>query len=66
MFVVREVVSVFLVSMAMALSLAHARKFPDKLRLDRETYRAVQRFTIPASHSADSAKRMSIIMLPVC
>ena len=37
MFFVLQIVSVFLVSVAMSLSLAHALELPGKLRLDKKT-----------------------------
>jgi hypothetical protein len=42
-----EVVTVVLVAIAMALSLAHALEFPGKLRLSREHYLAVQTIYYP-------------------
>jgi hypothetical protein len=47
MFVVVEVISVFLVSVAMSLALAHALELPGKLRLDRRTYIAIQPIYYP-------------------
>lgn len=41
MFQVLQIVTVVLVSVAMALSLAHALEFPGKKRLTKETYEAV-------------------------
>jgi hypothetical protein len=45
--IVLEVVTVMLVAIAMALSLAHALEFPGKLRLDEDAYRAVQAIYYP-------------------
>jgi hypothetical protein len=42
-----QVVTVLLVAVAMALSLAHALELPGKLRLSRETYLAVQPIYFP-------------------
>jgi Domain of unknown function (DUF1772) len=42
-----QVTSVLLVSVAMALALAHALELPGKLRLDRPTYLAVQTIYYP-------------------
>ena len=42
MAVALKVATVFLVSVDMATSLAHALEFPGKLRLDERTYLAVQ------------------------
>jgi hypothetical protein len=47
MFVALEVISVFLVSVAMSLALAHALELPGKLRLDRQTYIAIQPIYYP-------------------
>src|SRR5581483_1296004 len=42
-----EVISAFLVAVAMSLALAHALEFPGKLRLDERTYMAVQTIYYP-------------------
>jgi hypothetical protein len=42
MFVALEVATVFVVALAMALSLAHALELPGKLRLSRRDYLVVQ------------------------
>jgi hypothetical protein len=47
MFLIMQVLSVFLVAVAMALALAHALELPGKLRLDKETYIAVQTIYYP-------------------
>jgi hypothetical protein len=47
MFLAIQVLTVFLASVTMALSLAHALELPGKLRLDRETYCAVQPIYYP-------------------
>jgi hypothetical protein len=47
MFLVLEVVAVALVSIAMALAVAHALEFPGKMRLDKQTYLAVQPIYYP-------------------
>ena len=47
MFLVLQVATVLLVAIAMSLALAHALELPGKLRLDKETYRAVQRIYYP-------------------
>lgn len=52
MFLILQVVSVFLASMAMALSLAHALELPGKLRLDKQTYCAMQPMYYPGFTSA--------------
>jgi hypothetical protein len=47
MFLILQVVSVFLVSLAMALALAHALELPGKLRLDKNAYWTVQSIYYP-------------------
>ncbi len=47
MFSVFQVLTVILVAVAMALSLAHALELPGKMRLDKETYYAMQRIYYP-------------------
>lgn len=47
MYTVLQVVAVALVSVAMALSLAHALEFPGKMRLDKETYYGMQSIYYP-------------------
>ena len=42
-----EVITVFLVAVAMALSLAHALEFPGKMRLPKEAYLATQTIYYP-------------------
>ncbi|MGH8594428.1 MAG: DUF1772 domain-containing protein [Gammaproteobacteria bacterium] len=47
MFSVLQTLTVILVAVAMALSLAHALELPGKMRLDKETYYAMQRIYYP-------------------
>jgi hypothetical protein len=47
MFLAFQVVTVFLVAVAMSLALAHALELPGKMRLDEDTYIAVQRIYYP-------------------
>jgi hypothetical protein len=47
MFHALQIVTVIVVSVAMALSLAHALEFPRRLRLDKGTYYAVQTIYYP-------------------
>lgn len=44
---VLQILTVVLVAVAMALALAHALELPGKMRLDRETYNAVQPIYYP-------------------
>ena len=47
MFLTLEVITVFLVAVAMSMALAHALEFPGKQRLNKETYMAVQTIYYP-------------------
>jgi len=47
MFSVLQVLTVVLVAVAMALTLAHALELPGKMRLDKETYYAMQSIYYP-------------------
>jgi hypothetical protein len=47
MFSVLQVLTVVLVAVAMALALAHALELPGKMRLDKETYYAMQSIYYP-------------------
>jgi anthrone oxygenase-like protein len=47
MFLMLQVVTVFLVAVAMSLALAHALELPGKMRLDKATYIAVQAIYYP-------------------
>lgn len=47
MFTVLQILTVILVAVAMALSLAHALELPGKMRLDKESYYAVQAIYYP-------------------
>lgn len=47
MFLILQVITVFLVAVAMSLALAHALELPGKMRLDKETYLAVQGIYYP-------------------
>ena len=46
-FLILQVITVFLVAVAMSLALAHALELPGKMRLNRETYLAVQGIYYP-------------------
>lgn len=50
MFSVLQVVTVILVAVAMALALAHALELPGKMRIDKETYYAMQAIYYPGVH----------------
>lgn len=65
MFQILQIVSVILVAIAMALSLAHALEFPGKLRLSKEQYLAVQQIYYPGFTFGGVAEPLSIIALLV-
>lgn len=58
-----QIASLLLVSVAMALALAHALELPGKMRLDRETYFAVQRIYYPGFTFGGAAEPLGIITL---
>lgn len=47
MFRTLQIITMLLVAIAMALALAHALELPGKLRLDKQTYKAVQSIYYP-------------------
>ena len=55
MFQLLHILTVILVAIAMALSLAHVPELPGKLRLDRDTYLKVQTIYYPGFTLAASA-----------
>lgn len=63
MILLLQVVSLLLVAVAMALSLAHALEFPGKLRLDKETYIAVQAIYYPGFTFGGLAEGLSMLAM---
>lgn len=61
MLVILQVVNIFLIATAMSMALAHALEFPGKLRLDRDTYLAVQRIYYPGFTVAGMAEPLAVI-----
>jgi hypothetical protein len=61
MFLILQIVSIFLVSVAMSLSLAHALELPGKLRLDKKTYCAVQTIYYPGFTFGGFSEGMGIV-----
>ena len=61
--VVLQVVTATLVSIAMALALAHALEFPGKMRLTEATYRAVQTIYYPGFTIGGIAEGLGLLML---
>ncbi|HWR16882.1 MAG TPA: hypothetical protein VN577_18790 [Terriglobales bacterium] len=65
MFILLEIVSIVLISVAMGLALAHALEFPGKLRLDEPTYLAVQTIYYPGFTVGGVSEPLSIIAVLV-
>lgn len=70
MFLLLQVISVFLVAVALCTALAHALELPGKLRLDKETYTAMQSiyypgFTIGGAFSEGLGMVATLILLIV-
>jgi hypothetical protein len=65
MYAVLQVLTVMLVALAAALSVAHALELPGKMRLDEGTYRAVQRIYYPGFTFGGIAEFPSIIAIAV-
>jgi hypothetical protein len=63
MFVTLEVVTVLLVALAMALSLAHALELPGKLRLSKDHYLAVQPVYYPGFTYGGMAEPLGLLLL---
>jgi hypothetical protein len=63
MLLVLQIVTATLVSIAMALALAHALELPGKLRLDERTYRAVQTIYYPGFTWGGLAEVLGLIAL---
>jgi hypothetical protein len=62
MFVALEVVTVLVVSMAMALSLAHSLELPGKLRLSRREYLEVQAIYYPGFTFGGFAEPLGLML----
>src|SRR5262245_35263644 len=65
MIIALQVISVLLVSVAMALSLAHALELPGKMRLDEKTYTAMQPIYYPGFTIAGLSEPAGIVALLV-
>jgi hypothetical protein len=61
MLAVLQVIAVFMAAVAMALALAHALELPGKLRLDQETYRAVQTIYYPGFTIGGASEVLAIL-----
>lgn len=62
MFSVLQIITVMLVAVAMALSLAHALELPEKMRLDKETYYAMQPIYYPGFTIGGISEPVGIIL----
>lgn len=60
---VLEIVVVLIVSVVMAMSLAHALEYPGKLRLDRDAFFAVQTIYYPGFTIAGACEPLSIAVV---
>ena len=60
-FLALQVVTVFLVAVTMSLALAHALELPGKLRLDQQTYLAVQAIYYPGFTIGGIGEPLAII-----
>jgi hypothetical protein len=56
-----QVIAVFLVSVAMALAMAHALEFPGKMRLDKEHYLATQTIYYPGFTIGGAAEPLGML-----
>lgn len=63
MFLALQVLTVFLVAVAMALGLAHAIELPGKLRLPKEHYLAMQSTYYPGFTLAGAAEPIGLLMM---
>jgi hypothetical protein len=63
MFHIVEIVAVLIVSVVMAMSLAHALEFPGKRRLDRDGYFAAQTIYYPGFSVAGISEPASIVLV---
>jgi uridine phosphorylase len=61
MLLVLQVVTVFLVGVAMSMALAHALEFPGKLRLDEQTYLTVQTIYYPGFTVGGIGEALAVI-----
>lgn len=61
MFVLLEIISILLVAVTMGLALAHALEFPGKLRLDEQTYLAVQTIYYPGFTIGGISEPLAVI-----
>jgi hypothetical protein len=60
-----QILATFLVAITMSLAVAHAAELPGKLRLDKETYLAVQRIYYPGFTVGATAEPAAIVATAV-
>ena len=63
MFRILQIVAILVVSVAMALALAHALELPGKLRLSREQYLAVQPIYYPGFTVGGIAEPVALVLM---
>jgi hypothetical protein len=56
-----QIGAVFLVAIAMSMAMAHALEYPGKLRLDEQTYRAVQTIYYPGFTIGGAGEPLAIV-----
>jgi len=61
MFLFLQVLTIFLASVTMSLALAHALELPGKMRLDKQTYMAVQTIYYPGFTIGGLAEILAIV-----
>jgi hypothetical protein len=61
MLLILQVVTIFLVGVAMSMALAHALEFPGKLRLDEQTYRTVQTIYYPGFTAGGVGEVLAVV-----
>jgi hypothetical protein len=65
MFIVLKIITVVVLSVAMALALAHALELPGKMRLDKKTYYAVQPIYYPGFTIGGISEPVSLLLTVV-
>jgi hypothetical protein len=66
MLILLQILTVLFVSIAMALSLAHALEYPGKMRLKREDYLAAQKIYYPGFTFGGVSEPLGAIFLILC
>ena len=63
MLLLLQIVTVFLVGVAMSMALAHALEYPGKMRLDESTYMAVQTIYYPGFTIGGIGELLAVVTL---